>query len=387
MRRMPLLVACLLMFAAPLSGGEPKPLFEDCFDEKPGEGWSWIRENADAWRIEDGGLEIHVEPGNAGTVKNALVRKAPDRSRGKFAIDLTVSNNTKPTQQYEQAGITWYSNGKPVFKLVKELIDGDLYIIPGKVPMASEQVQLRLVVDAESWVAQFRPDGKGEFKTAATGRLPAPADDGVSIQCYNGPADAEHWIRFDDFRISQLPKQPAFVPLFDGKTLDGWHASPGGKWEVKDRLLIGTSPKSERLHGLLLSDKVYGDFTVRLKFRVVQGNSGFYFRSEKVDGAVGVHGFQAEVDTTPATGGLYETGGRAWVKQPDPEVTKKCYKPGEWTDMTVTAEGRNVVVEVNGVKTVELTDDPGRLKGHFALQLHGGQDMEVMFKDIEILEK
>ncbi len=52
--------------------------------------------------------------------------------------------------------------------------------------------------------------------------------------------------------------------------------------------------------------------------------------------------------------------------------------------MTVAAHGRHVVVHLNGVKTVELTDDPGRSKGHFALQLHRGQDMEVMFKDIEI---
>jgi hypothetical protein len=28
-----------------------------------------------------------------------------------------------------------------------------------------------------------------------------PGDDEVSIQCYNGPPEAEHWIRFDDFRI------------------------------------------------------------------------------------------------------------------------------------------------------------------------------------------
>ena len=26
-------------------------------------------------------------------------------------------------QQYEQAGITWYNDGKPVFKEVKELVD------------------------------------------------------------------------------------------------------------------------------------------------------------------------------------------------------------------------------------------------------------------------
>ena len=134
------------------------------------------------------------------------MRKAPDRSEGAFAVELTVSNHTRPIQQYEQAGITWYNNGKPVFKLVKELIDGDLYIIPGRKPMAAKKVRLRLIVTAEGFKAQYQPDCKGEFKTAAEGKLPKPDKDEVSIQCYNGPPDAEHWIRFDDFRILKLPE-------------------------------------------------------------------------------------------------------------------------------------------------------------------------------------
>ena len=183
---------------------------------------------------------------------------------------------------------------------------------------------------------------------------------------------------------SSVADEPSWTPLFDGKSLDGWQALPGGQWVVKDGAILGTSPKSEPRHGLLASTKTYADFSVRLKFRVIRGNSGFYFRSEKVDHAVGVFGFQAEVANAPDVAGLYETGGRAWVAQPDPELIKKIYKPGEWNQLTVTAQGRHVVVQLNGTQTVELTDDPGRLEGHLALQLHGGQDMEVMFKDIEL---
>ena len=119
-----------------------------------------------------------------------------------YAIEVVVTNTAPPTQQYEQAGITWYCGGKPVFKVVKELIDGGLYIIPGKVPMESQTVRLRLLVTRDTFTAQFQPDNKGEFKTAASGPLPPPDNDQVSIQCYNGPADAEHWIRFEDFRIA-----------------------------------------------------------------------------------------------------------------------------------------------------------------------------------------
>jgi len=179
-------------------------------------------------------------------------------------------------------------------------------------------------------------------------------------------------------------KADGFVPLFDGKTLNGWHTLPGGNWEAKDGMIVGTSEKSEPRHGQLVSDKRYKDFVVRLKFRSLKGNSGLYFRVDKVDQAVGVFGFQAEIDPRNDVGGLYETGGRAWVVQPTPEQIKTYFKPDEWNTMTVSAIGRNVTVEVNGKKSAELKDDPGRLEGHLALQLHGGNDMHVEFKDIEI---
>ena len=196
----------VLLGVSLLVAAEERVAFEDRFEGKLGEGWTWVRENPKAWRIRDDALEIRVEPGLAGTVKNALVREAPDRSKGKYAIEVTVTFTTPPTQQYEQAGITWYQDGKAVFKLVHEQIDGKTYIIPGKAEAPSKTVQLRLVVTKDRFTAQFRPDAKGEFKTVAEGGLGAGAKEQVSLQCYNGPADAEHWIRFDDFRIVALPE-------------------------------------------------------------------------------------------------------------------------------------------------------------------------------------
>lgn len=179
-----------------------------------------------------------------------------------------------------------------------------------------------------------------------------------------------------------------FKPLFDGKTLKGWTPVPGGKWEVKDGAIVGTSPKSERRHGILLTDKQYSDFIVKAKFRVYSGDSGFYFRAERVKSAVSVNGFQVEVDTSQETGGLYETGGRAWVHRPTAAVIKKRkYKKGEWTDLELSAIGGHIVVKINGVISTELKNDKSRRKGHIGLQLHGGQKMHVEFKDILIMEK
>jgi len=204
MKRFLCAVVGLTLLGGLAQAAEPRVVFEDRFEGKVGEGWNWLREDAKTWRIKDGALEIRVEPGVAPTVKNALVRKAPDRSKGKYAIEVTITLAAQPIKQFEQGGITWYRDGKPAFKLVHEFIDGKTYIIPGKVPTTTKTVQFRLVVTAGQFMAQFRPDGKGEFETATQGTLPAGPNEQVSIQCYNGPPDAEHWIRFDDFRIIEL---------------------------------------------------------------------------------------------------------------------------------------------------------------------------------------
>jgi hypothetical protein len=172
--------------------------------------------------------------------------------------------------------------------------------------------------------------------------------------------------------------------LFDGKTLKGWHTLPGGNWKVEKGMIVGTSEKSDPRHGLLVTDKSYKDFELRIKYLSVKGNSGLYFRVKEVGGPYGVEGMQAEIDQGQGAGGLYETSGRGWVVEPDTADVKKWYKPGQWNTMTVLAKGQSVVVYLNGYKTAEIHNDPGRTEGHIALQLHGGQDMLVSFKDIEI---
>jgi hypothetical protein len=46
-----------------------------------------------------------------------------------------------------------------------------------------------------------------------------------------------------------------------------------------------------------------------------------------------------------------------------------------------------VRVEVNGVNTAEIDDPKGRKRGKIALQLHGGQDVPVIFKEVKVIGK
>jgi Domain of Unknown Function (DUF1080) len=216
----------------------------------------------------------------------------------------------------------------------------------------------------------------------------------IALQVHTGKAGQ---IRWKNLRIKDLG-QSTWKPLWDGKTLAGWNAVGGGGWKIEDGVIHGKSSAGESRHGLLITDSTAVDFAVRLKFKDHKGNSGLYIRCEE-GGNAGVLGLQAEISDMPEeVGGLYETGGRGWVARAKPKevpatkaATKKAAppKPEEpsdgWNELAVVALGDRIVIQVNGRTTAEVRDDPGRKSGRIALQLHGGQDMDVEFKDVEIL--
>src|SRR5687768_16467726 len=179
-------------------------------------------------------------------------------------------------------------------------------------------------------------------------------------------------------------KPAAWRPLFDGRTLAGWHQVGDGKWVVEDGAIVGRTQEAAKLYGLLVSDGVYHDFTVRLKFKSIKGNSGFYIRTV-LGSPDKAHGLQIEVDPRNNASGIYESYRRAWIARPDPNVYAKSFKPDDCNDLTIAAYGGNVKVTLNGATTAELQDDPSRPAGQLAMQMHAGNEMLVMFKDIQIL--
>jgi hypothetical protein len=205
----------------------------------------------------------------------------------------------------------------------------------------------------------------------------------LAFQVHSGLKDPVK-MRFRNVRIRELGRR-TWKPIFDGKTTSGWHPSGKGEWSIADGVITGRHAKSEKEFGHLVSDVVYRDFTVRLQFRSLEGDSGFYFRSEE-KGELGMAGLQAQIEPKNDVGGLYDSDGRGWVSRPKPEEVAKRFKPGEWNDLTVSARGTRITVHLNGWKISELPkDEKGRVEGRFGLQLHGSQALNVQFRAIEIL--
>lgn len=204
----------------------------------------------------------------------------------------------------------------------------------------------------------------------------------IALQVHGTSKEGLH-VRFRNIRLQDLGRH-VWKPAWNGADLSAGHVIGKGEWKVENGAIHGTHVKTEKEFGHLVSNDTKGDIVVRLKYKSIKGNSGFYFHVDET-GATGVSGFQAEIDAEKDAGGLYETNGREWVAKPSPEEVKKAFKPQEWNTMTLHAVGKRITTHVNGHRMAELLDNPGRTEGRFAFQLHGNQDVDVFFKDMELL--
>ncbi len=186
-------------------------------------------------------------------------------------------------------------------------------------------------------------------------------------------------VRWRNIRIQDLGRH-AWKPLWNGKDLEGWAARGGGSWKVEEGAIHGASTPADDRVAFLVSDASFKDLTVRLKFKILKGNSGFFVRADREKLAA----YEVEIDEAARTGGFWETGGRNWVTGPEDNA---AVVPNDWNELTASLHGHRIVFHLNGVKTVDLPDDVrGRLEGHLALQAHGRRPTDVWFKDVEILQ-
>ena len=123
----------------------------------------------------------------------------------------------RPTEQYEQVDLVWYYDDSHMVKVGEELVDEKLSIVMGReekdrtrtiaiIPLRSFSVGLRLRVSDNHIRGQFRPEGADQWRDAGECDLPVHGTPKISLQCYQGPAKAEHWARITDFRISQIKR-------------------------------------------------------------------------------------------------------------------------------------------------------------------------------------
>lgn len=183
------------------------------------------------------------------------------------------------------------------------------------------------------------------------------------------------------------------VSLFDGKTFAGWEGDTTHTWRIVEGAIVGgsqttTVPRNE----FLASTRRYTNFVLRVKVKLLGSegfvNSGVQIRSERIPNHHEMIGYQADIGEG-WWGAIYDESRRNKVMaKADEEAVRKAVKKGDWNDYEVRAEGRRIVIRINGIQTVDYTEADEKIpqQGLVAVQVHGGGKAEVWFKDLTIEE-
>jgi hypothetical protein len=191
--------------------------------------------------------------------------------------------------------------------------------------------------------------------------------------------------------FDQTPQKTRTTPIFNGRTFQGWEGDLK-IFRIEDGAIVGGSLRDTVARNeFLCTTGTYGDFELRLKVKLLGGdsaNGGVQFRTRRIPNNYEVSGYQADMGKG-WWGALYDESRRNKVlKGPDQATMKDLVKLDGWNDYVIRAEGPHIQLWLNGVQTVDFTEDDPAIEatGVIALQIHGGAPSEAWYKDITIVD-
>lgn len=202
------------------------------------------------------------------------------------------------------------------------------------------------------------------------------------------------------FGLLHAQDADGFVPLFNGKNLDGWQGATKVYVAENGNLICqkhGTGDE-ESSHQNLFTKKEYADFRLRFEFKLEAGaNNGIAVRSP-LEGRIADAGMEIQVldDSAERYKNLapHQYHGSIYLLAP---AKRGHLKPvGEWNSQEIMFHGRRAKITLNGVVIVDVDLDNleytkyldkntgrKRAKGHIGFLGHGSR---VEFRNIHIKE-
>lgn len=189
------------------------------------------------------------------------------------------------------------------------------------------------------------------------------------------------------------PKPGNRMRLFDGKTFNGWEGDTQRTWRIDSGALVGgnltqTVPHNE----FLCTTRQFKNFDLRLKVKLTGTgfvNGGIQLRSQRCQQpAYEMTGYQADMGEG-YWGSLYDESRRnKTLAHTYAAVIRRILKPNDWNDYIIRCEDRHILLWLNGVLTVDYTEEDSSipLSGFIGLQIHGGGKAEASYRDIAIEE-
>lgn len=232
-------------------------------------------------------------------------------------------------------------------------------------------------------------------------KLPVPVKGPIQLQTHGGeirwrnafireipPAEAD--------RILSKDSESGFTPILNGRDLKGW-AGPLDNYEVVDGAVMCKAGKG----GTIYTEKEYGDFVVRLEYKLPPGgNNGLAIRYPgKGDTAYeGMCELQVLDDNYEKVTNSKIDPRQAHASAYGMVAAARGFQrpPGEWNCEEVTVQGSKIRVELNGF--VVLDTDLSQIKEYLANSPHPGKDRTrghfgfaghndpVMFRNVRLRE-
>ena len=200
-----------------------------------------------------------------------------------------------------------------------------------------------------------------------------------------------------------------FVPIFDGKTLQGWEGD-STYWRVENGCLVGeVTPATilKRNSFIIWRGGVTNDFELTVDFLVTPGgNSGINYRSEELtDVPHALKGYQADIGGVAHkyTGQNYEERGRTFLAHrgeqvvietgQKPVVTKTLgdsvslllsIKQSDWNTYHLIVKDNHLQHYLNGVLMSDVTDNDTlnrKFTGLLGVQVHVGPPMKISYRN------
>jgi hypothetical protein len=203
---------------------------------------------------------------------------------------------------------------------------------------------------------------------------------------------------------------PGFVPIFDGRSFDGWKAPDMSYWSVEEGAITGRITRDQPCSTnqyLVWQIGELADFELKLVSRVRgEGaiNNGFQFRSRVLpDGDVAGYQVDNNLQTewlvrlydefgrhTLAFRGkrtVFDAEGRTTSRDLPEASGPAWFRLEDWHEYHLICRGPTLTLRVDGRLAAEVEDrDRVRsdLRGALALQLHSGPPSVAQFKDIRL---
>ncbi len=191
--------------------------------------------------------------------------------------------------------------------------------------------------------------------------------------------------------LSRMVKQPPSsnslpslhappVPIFDGKSLEGWRIEKAAYWTARNGILTGESD-DKKSGSNLWTTKEYKNFTFETEFRYSGTiDSGVFLRNSDDQIQIGVS-VSLKRDMT---GSPYIAAARKYPVEA--EGVADLLNEGKWNRIKITAIGATYQVELNGKKVVEYTSGSASEAGPIGLQIHPNLLMKIEFRNMTVSE-